>query len=260
MAFSITLRFLGGLTSSQEQVFQAAAQRWSQVIVGDLPRVRIGNDIINDVLITAQGLSIDDRGMILGQAGPDRLRAGSLLPVTGFMEFDTADLAALERDGELQDVILHEMGHVLGIGTVWQSKGLLLRPGTANPRFIGNHAAREFGTLIGSGQATRVPVANENGPGTRDGHWRESVFGNELMTGFLSGPVRPLSRLTIASLEDLGYQVSYATAEPYALPSALQLAIMGIGAAEEVCMRCGRMHGRTRRPPPQVMPVESTID
>jgi glutamine synthetase len=29
--------------------------------------------------------------------------------------------------------------------------------------------------------AAGVPVENSGGPGTRDGHWRESVFSNELM-------------------------------------------------------------------------------
>ena len=35
------------------------------------------------------------------------------------MSFDTADLARMEADGSLTDVILHEMGHVLGFGTLW---------------------------------------------------------------------------------------------------------------------------------------------
>lgn len=35
----------------------------------------------------------------------------------GFMQFDTADLRHMENEGTLVDVITHEMGHVLGIGT-----------------------------------------------------------------------------------------------------------------------------------------------
>ena len=34
-----------------------------------------------------------------------------------------------------------------------------------------------------------------------------SVFGNELMTGFLNAGRNPLSRLTIAALQDMGYEV-----------------------------------------------------
>lgn len=40
---------------------------------------------------------------------------------------------------------------------------------------------REYAVLIGATVPTPVPVANTGGPGTRDGHWRESVFGNELL-------------------------------------------------------------------------------
>ena len=49
------------------------------------------------------------------------------------MSFDTADLASMEADGTLVDVITHEMGHVIGIGTIWEDKGLLVGKGTHEP-------------------------------------------------------------------------------------------------------------------------------
>ena len=39
------------------------------------------------------------------------------------MSFDTDDLSRMEQDGSLIDVIIHEMGHVLGIGTLWELTG-----------------------------------------------------------------------------------------------------------------------------------------
>jgi hypothetical protein len=69
-----------------------------------------------------------------------------------------------------------------------------------------------------------VPVENTGGPGTREGHWRETVFRNELMSGFIAQPGNPLSRLTVASLADLGYQTDLDAAEPYVLPNLLALA------------------------------------
>jgi hypothetical protein len=228
--FSIRIRFLGGLSASQQAIFESAAARWSEVITSDLPAVRINNEVIDDVLIEAQGVRIDGPNNILGQAGPRYLRPNSRLPALGIMQFDTADLFRLETEAGLFPVILHEMGHVLGIGTLWSLFGLLQGEGTANPIFTGVNAMREFGTLINATTLIPVPVANRGGAGTRDGHWREAVFGNELMTGFIGAGNNPLSRLTIASLQDLGYGVSYDAAEPYELPTALQLAIMGIGA------------------------------
>ena len=145
------------------------------------------------------------------------------------MSFDTADLKQMERDGTLNDVITHEMGHVLGIGTVWSHKRLLKNAGSDNPTFSGKGAMREYRALRGSGATSkRVPVENTGGPGTADSHWRETVFRNELMSGFISAAGNPLSRITVASLEDLGYAVDFNAAEEYALPNLLSLAEEGL--------------------------------
>jgi len=234
-AYKIEVRFLGGLNTRQKNAFKTAARRWSKVIVGDLPSVTIGGEVIDDLLITAQGVAIDGPGQILGQAGPTHLRpksagAHAFLPAKGLMSFDTADLAEMEREGTLVDVITHEMGHVIGIGTIWTHKKLLAGSGSVNPRFTGRAAKQAYGELRGSGP-TPVPVENTGGPGTANSHWRETVFKNELMSGFIAEANNPLSRLTVASLQDLGYEVDLDAAEPYALPNLMHLAEAGLMAA-----------------------------
>jgi hypothetical protein len=233
--FTITVAFLGGLTTAQKNAFKAAADRWATVIVGDLPDVVIQGQVIDDLLIEASGTAIDGPGGILGQAGPTHLRpagagAAAFIPAKGRMQFDTADLANMQSNGTLNDVITHEMGHVLGIGTIWTTKGLLAGANGNNPTFTGTNARKEYGILKGTGPAA-VPVENTGGPGTRNSHWRETVFRNELMTGFVGGRPNPLSRLTVASLKDLGYVVDPNKAEPYTLPNLLQLAEGGLLAA-----------------------------
>lgn len=223
--FIIEVRFLGGLTESQKDAFKAAADRWSRVIVGDVPSIVIDGEVIDDVVISAQGTDIDGPGRILGQAGPTHLRpagAGNFrfIPAKGIMAFDTADLDQMEQRGTLGDVITHEMGHVIGVGTIWARKGLLQGAGTTNPTFTGARAREEFGRLRGTGPAP-VPVENTGGGGTADAHWRETVFRDELMSGFISAPGNPLSRLTVASLADCGYEVDINAAEPYSLPNNL---------------------------------------
>lgn len=230
--FTITVVFTGGLNTAQKNAFKAAADRWSTVIVGDLPDVVIGGQLIDDVLIEASGAAIDGPGGILGQAGPTHLRpptagAAAFLPAKGRMQFDIADLAQMQANGTLKDVITHEMGHVLGIGTIWTQKGLLVGANTTNPTFKGTQAKKEYGALKGTGPVA-VPVENTGGPGTKNSHWRETVFRNELMTGFVNGPPNPLSRVTVASLQDLGYVVDISKAEPYALPSLMELAEAGL--------------------------------
>lgn len=251
-AFTIQVRFLGGLTTSQESVFESAAARWSEIIVGDIPSVDTDIGVVDDIVIDAQGTSIDGVSGILGQAGPTAVRFGSSLPARGIMSFDSADFARMEADGSLVRVIIHEMGHVLGIGTIWRRLGLLQGAGTTNPIFTGRNAMREFADLLGTSISTAVPVANTGGPGTRGGHWRESVFGHELMTGFLDVGVNPISRLTIAALKDMGYQVNFNAADPYILPSALELALMGIDAETHHCQERCRIYS----PSPVVLPKE----
>ncbi len=230
--FTITIRFKGGLTARQRTAFKAAADRWTRVIVGDLPRARVGGRTIDDILIIAQGVAIDGPGKIVGQAGPTHLRprsagAAAFLPARGVMSFDTADLARLQARSQLRDVITHEMGHVLGIGSIWRRKGLLAGAGGRNPTFGGAGAMEEYRRLRGAPRRRRVPVENTGGPGSRDSHWRETVFRNELMTSVISGARRPLSRMTVASLGDLGYRVDLEAAEPFSLPNLMALAEAG---------------------------------
>jgi hypothetical protein len=66
-----------------------------------------------------------------------------------------------------------------------------------------------------------VPVENTGEVGTADSHWRETVLGSELMTGFIAQAGNPLSAVTVRSLADLGYVVNVAGADTYALGTAL---------------------------------------
>lgn len=192
-------------------VFQAAAARWQQVITADLPDV----NGIDDLLITVNVGAIDGSGGTLGFAGPDSFRSAALggLPLTGSTTLDSADLASLEAIGILDDTVLHEFGHILGIGTIWDRKGL--RSGSD---YTGVNARREYQAL--GGQSSFVPLETNGGPGTALGHWSEDVFDNELMTGFINRQSNPLTKLTIGSLQDLGYSVNYNVADAYSLPSA----------------------------------------
>jgi hypothetical protein len=138
------------------------------------------------------------------------------------MELDEADLDAMETSGILKDVIVHEMGHVLGFGTLWNasSNDFLVGGGSADPYFRGAGAIAAFDAAGGALRTDpKVPVENIGGLGTRDGHWRESVHNSELMTGWIeaTGSSNPLSAITIASFADMGYTVNMGAADPYVL-------------------------------------------
>jgi hypothetical protein len=225
--FQITVRFPdNSLTTAQQQVFTTAAARWSQIITADLTDVMYQGRLIDDVEISATAPLIDGPGGILGAAGPREFRPGAKgLPYLGEMRFDSADVARMQQNGTFTGVILHEMGHVLGLGTLWQRFGLVQGIGTNNPVYVGAKAVAAYTTIFGV-SATSVPVENTGGAGTAGGHWRESVFRTELMTGYAepAGVAMPISRITVGALEDLGYTVNYAAADPYTKPASVAAA------------------------------------
>jgi hypothetical protein len=148
------------------------------------------------------------------------------------MEFDVDDVEQLEEEGSLQSVILHEMGHVIGFGTLWTDLGLLANPSEPDPEppladthFTGADAIAAFNAAGGSSYSgAKVPVMNVGGAGTVNSHWRDGVFDPELMTGFLNAGVNPLSAITVASLADLGYTVDGSAADPFTLDPAFRIA------------------------------------
>ncbi len=218
--FDIQFAF-SGLTTAQQAIFEQAALKWESIIVGDLPNATYDGQTIDDLLISASAVAIDGVGNVLGQAGPERLRSGSSLPYYGSMEFDTADMNAMIADGTFYGVILHEMGHVLGVGTIWSNKGLVAGAGTTSSRYTGANAVAEYNTIFGV-TGTSIPLETGGGSGTRDSHWKESLFDTELMTGYVEsrGVAMPLSRITAASMIDLGYTVNMANADPYTKPGS----------------------------------------
>jgi hypothetical protein len=215
-AFSIKVDYTGD--QSFKSYFDNAAARWAQVITADLPDVydaRYGT--IDDLQISASVVAIDGRGRILGQAAADDVRSGTNLPYRGHMQFDSADMAYMAQNGILQDVIIHEMGHVLGLsGWFWRQDGLL--SSSSSYYYTGTNGLAQYRTLAHNSSLSYVPLETQGGSGTAGSHWSESVFGDELMTGYSPASNHaPLSILTIGALADLGYTVNYAAADTYSL-------------------------------------------
>lgn len=213
------------------ETFRRAAYKWRRRITGDLADLTgvnvpagtcgsaqqaiVGN--VDDLIIDVALEPIDGVGGILGQAGPCFIRNSDQTPLHGVMRFDVADLATMVANGTINDVILHEMGHVLGVGSLWRLKNLLADTLTSNPVYTGAQGMTGYEEISGSGQ---VPVENGGGAGTRLVHWRESTMPHELMSGFIGGPGNPLSILTLRSLMDVGYSIDASLAESYTVGAA----------------------------------------
>lgn len=229
--FTINLNFVNAPTADEQTAFNAAKAAWESVITG----YAIDDLQDNEVTINVNLAANDGVGGVLGSAGPETVKLNAtmtqvsstyLYTQTGSMSFDIADTANLQTQGLLDDVILHEMGHVLGIGTLWSSSALGL---AGRQELYVNNSGQytgAFGIAAYNDEFNQagafVPVELGGGSGTANGHWNEADggggatgivskyngkdFKNELMTGWLGGETF-MSNLTMQSMRDLGYTV-----------------------------------------------------
>lgn len=239
-AFELELRWLGTApTGATLASFEGAAETIRATITGPLTSVSLPNsfdnvsqcdasltgfpdvprDPIPGLVIYIRVQAIDGVNGTLGSAGPCLVRgaAQNNLPALGVMRLDEADVANLQGAGRLQTVVLHEMLHVLGFGTIWTDNAVLDTTNTADARFLGSRARAACADLHagGSNCAATVPVHSADGVGSKFSHWRESLFTNELMTPFLTAGATPMSAMTVQSLADLGYVVSTSATQPF---------------------------------------------
>jgi hypothetical protein len=180
-----------GANPLQLERIAAAEALWEGVIAGYQPGIALTG-------VTLTVTFADLPGGTLGQAGPTSFtnQGGFRLSTAGAMTLDTG----LSLD-TIEDVAAHEIGHILGIGTLWTDNGVYINGSGQYTGAFGLAAyRREFDPL-----ANFVPVELDGGGGTANAHWDEAgFFSNELMSGFLSGS-NFLSNTTIDHLRDLGF-------------------------------------------------------
>lgn len=240
------------MTLDQRRAFSGAARRWAEVIESDFAPVEMSlsenqcgpspafSGVVDDLVVFASIDEIDGNGGTVALAGPCYDPSNPTPPPFGYMQFDRDDLDLLTASTSLETVVLHEMGHVLGIGTLWNvvdQADVAIDPKVApvpcydepDPRYTDANAVREWRAI--SGTTTDVPVEEGINNGTSCGHWNEfdnqpgdpanetrpDLF-DELMTGYLN-PTMRLSRITVGALDDLDYQVDYDAADDYSFLS-----------------------------------------
>jgi hypothetical protein len=214
--FSIQLNFgqnLQNLNTAARNAINEAARFWEQVIPFS------SFDRPQTLTINVQGTFRNDS--VLAFAGPSQLARTSnnrQLPTAGSATINTRYNADYNRTPSfLRDTMIHEFGHVMGIGTLWETGQNLIDRASVTYR-ANTNAGWAYGEMLGTFSPAAVPVEPNI-----FGHWDEGRFREELMTPRAEGPgiATPLSQLTIASLRDLGWNVNYGAAQPYSLSRPL---------------------------------------
>ena len=214
--FAITFNFTSDVPESVITASARAAERWSEIIIGDLPSVTSATyGFVDDLLINIQIGLLDDveDGDTLANARPIAFRTDSGgLPYVAEVGISADEV----NNANLDDVLLHEFAHCMGFpnSNAWRNYVV----NTTTPtEFTGPNAVRYYNSGFGN-TATGVPIEQEGGAGTAYAHWTESIFGNEILTGVI-GTSNPISVITVGAYDDMGYDVDYKAADPYTPPT-----------------------------------------
>jgi hypothetical protein len=233
-AFDITINYTGD--AQYRSYFTDAENFWESAITGYQSGINLTGFTIN-----ASIGAIDGQWHVLGYSGPTSAisQGGYVLTTAGNMVFDQADMTYMTSSGSFGDVIRHEMGHVIGIGTLWgYNTGYVDGSG----QYTGAAGLAMYRTEFNQPGATYIPVELGGGGGTADGHWNEVDNGAgptgivdsqgrdmqyELMTGWLNGPTFT-SKTTVASLQDIGYTVNLNAVAAVPEPESVLLFAVGV--------------------------------
>jgi len=240
-AFDIELYFADDIPAEHRQIFRKAADRWEEVIVGDLPDVQLpdwfkftgafdydGPAIfdhdgpVDDMVITVE---YGDAFGYDGTGFPRWERPELRLPAVGGVVFDMDKLTAYFREmgdwheshGQTENaqeytqvhlrfwmyrLALHEMGHALGIGTTMKS-----HPRFHHNRdelkeyFAGEHAVAAFQKSLGFQYQGQAVPF-------LGVHWNGNIMFEALMDG-QGIYLERISSITVGALADIGYEVDF---------------------------------------------------
>lgn len=222
--FPIDVRFIGDVPDDVRAAARAAAARWMQVLVGPgvpYQATQSGGSCgfapalterVPGVVVFVRMSAPDSLVSAGANGGSCAVRPGTLITFEGGITVSTPGLENSRQAGYLGTIFLHELGHVLGIGTNWFASPYLHDATGANPVFAGPKAMQAaFEVGASASAATPVPISRPGESGALT-HWRTPALGNDIM---LSGGGSALTVVSVAALGDLGYAVSLSAVDPY---------------------------------------------
>ena len=235
--------------STDYAIIQSAFDRWDNIMTLD-SRVGAGYTITINYNVEVLEAGILGGASIQTVAYIGSQSFGNTFPYEADITLNASYLSGMKNDVRSDGktsyyyVLLHEIGHVLGIGSFWNLSGTpkvsYIDNGVTKYYYTGANALREYKSYfsaMGSSSFIGIPIEDNGGSGTANVHPEEGPEGGvsannryingifhpgldtELMTGWLDrAPVStPLSRITLGFLADMGYTVNYNLADLYTM-------------------------------------------
>uniref|UniRef100_A0A6C0FA56 Uncharacterized protein n=1 Tax=viral metagenome TaxID=1070528 RepID=A0A6C0FA56_9ZZZZ len=228
------------ITSEDYAIILASFNKWDSLVTQN---ERFTNTYTIDVSfsIASLGNGILGGAQVLTAYYFDTYTFGNSYTANGNIKMNESYMSYLrtsirsDNQSALYHVLLHEIGHILGIGTYWNMNGSPVSSysdnGVTKYYYTGENALREYKSYIPEISHTIIglPIEDNGGSGTQNVHPEEGKEGtassdnryingyfhpgldNELMSGWMESfpSSTPLSRISLGFLEDMGFGVDY---------------------------------------------------
>ncbi len=211
---------------------------WETVITGYQPGISVASVPISVQPVTAGLAAANFTGTT--QQGGFRIATGGFININineieNFASWQgIVTSPAFTGRNYVDELLAHETGHVLGIGTLWDDNGLYV---SNTFQYTGQHGSAAYQAEFNSA-ATSVPVENAGNPGTPNAHWDQLMrsspqegnpsdpfaldprvgvtdqYGRDRGLELMTGAIDPdygepfVSRFGVEGMRDLGYTVA----------------------------------------------------
>ena len=210
MGFDIGLNYSQNCNVEIHELCEKARLKWLSVITDGYVPLEMGGKYFERLEISIDVTYVDGEGPKMAEALHTWEHPDTGLPVNGFIRIDKKDARLPLKDMKLmEEVLIHEMGHVIGMNQyVWHSTGLLKVLDDGRKVLSGPKCSAECGLLFDK-TSMDIPLYRLD----NFQHIDESSFPNEVMSPGIGESGNVLSKLTAAILDDMGYTVDYSAAE-----------------------------------------------
>jgi len=235
--YRFTTNITGTYIQEDVEIINAAIEKWTSIIYGPLIP-----SLDQEMRLNVNFQTLEP--YILGSAYVQNIYTigDGYVPVEGTITLNTVNWGSqkqlVKTDGfsNAYYTLLHEIGHILGIGTLFKdpSTGNVrthLIDAVDNYKYIGTYALSKYKVNIGDETLSCIPLEDDYGSGTAGGHLEEGLestngakyfdgllhpgLDRELMTGISENDNEPeiLSTITAGMLHDLGFIVKYSACD-----------------------------------------------